>query len=150
VNEIRNAFFSFFVSLFQNYKSYMDIDNNDNNSSNKFRSTDFIIHGIHHGTSTSNNALEFVESIISTQMFEAFLEDRRCCPDDPEVLFFDESITAKHNRSKKQALTNISMGRAMKQSTDFLDDTNHLVRLHIVICILFNNTFSIMCSDFIF
>ena len=70
-----------------------------------------------------------MESITKTQMFEAFLEDRRSCPNDPEVLFFDESITAKQNRSAKTAISNISMGRTVKKQTTFLDDTKDLVSL---------------------
>jgi len=62
-------------------------------------------------------------------MFDRFLEERRENQDDPEVKFFDESISAKINRSKKTALANI--GRHAKKATPFLEDTSAAVRLSI-------------------
>ncbi len=47
------------------------------------------------------------------QMFERFVEERIANPKQPEILFFDESIIAKLNRSK----TNIT-----KRRTPFLSD----------------------------
>ena len=55
-------------------------------------------------------------------MFQTFLEERRQCPNDPEVLYFDDSINAKFNRSKKATL----IGR--KKDTAFLDDKRSEVR----------------------
>jgi dDENN domain len=115
--EIRQSFLRFFVSIFQNYRDYVDKD--------KFQSTEFLANGIH---GISQNALKFVESTIQTQMFQAFLDERCCCPNDAEVRFFDECITAKQNRSTKKAIHNISLGRTVKKETTFLDDTTYTVR----------------------
>jgi hypothetical protein len=54
-------------------------------------------------------------------MFHNFIEERRESPNDPEVLFFDDTINAKFNRSKKATLT------LRKKETAFLDDTRSLV-----------------------
>ena len=55
-------------------------------------------------------------------MFQVFTVERRENPRDPEVMFFDDSITAKLNRSKKTALT-----RGGKRETKFLNDTGSMV-----------------------
>lgn len=54
-------------------------------------------------------------------MFHGFTEERGESPHDPEVLFFDHSINAKINRSKKVTLT----GR--KKETSFLNDNRSMV-----------------------
>jgi hypothetical protein len=61
-------------------------------------------------------------------MFDRFLEERQQNPRNPVVVFFDESINAKLNRSKKAALTHIGRGGG-KKSTDFLDDRSGVVSL---------------------
>jgi hypothetical protein len=61
-------------------------------------------------------------------MFDRFLEERQQNPNNPVVVFFDESINAKLNRSKKAALTHIGRGGG-KKATDFLDDRSGVVSL---------------------
>lgn len=55
-------------------------------------------------------------------MFQVFAVERVEDSNDPEVLFFDDSITAKINRSKKATLA-----RGGKKETKFLDDTGSMV-----------------------
>lgn len=73
------------------------------------------------GLNLSSNSTEFVGALLKTQMFQVFTVERHENPHDPEVLFFDDSITAKMNRSKKTALT-----RGGKKETRFLDDTRSM------------------------
>lgn len=82
----------------------------------KFRSDDFLA-----GLNLPESSAEWVKEILTTQMFHNFVEERCENPNDPEVLFFDDSINAKFNRSKKVVLT----GR--KKETAFLDDTRSMV-----------------------
>lgn len=56
-------------------------------------------------------------------MFQQFLEDRRANPNESHFRFFDESIVAKNNRSKR---TTIAAGG--KKGTPFLDDVSAKVR----------------------
>ena len=112
--EIRTAFLGFFVSILKNYKQFVDDDSS-------FRSAEFL--GSLNASATST---EFVDSILMTQMFSRFLSERKENPTDPAVLFFDESINAKLNRSKKAALSNIGRG-GKKGTTAFLDDKSALV-----------------------
>jgi hypothetical protein len=102
----------FFVSLFQDYKTYIGRE--------KFLISEFLAN-----CNMSSSSLEFVEKILKTQMFHVFVEERRENPLDPEVRFFDDSITAKINRSKKAALANMGKG---KKQTSFLNESFHKVR----------------------
>lgn len=56
----------------------------------------------------------FMAQLIATQMFDRFVEDRVFSPRLPEVLFFDQSINQKLNRS-------LSIGKK-KYDCSFLDD----------------------------
>lgn len=98
--------------MFRDYRQYLE--------KSSFRSAEFL-----GSLNASVRGIEFVREILETQMFERFLEDRRQGPEDPEVVFFDESINAKMNRSKKTQLTNIAHGE--KTCTAFLDDTSGVV-----------------------
>ena len=89
-----------------------------------FRTNEFLATGI---SGITNSSMLFMESVVKTQMFHCFVDERRSCPEDAEVKFFDDSITAKHNRSTKKAITNISMGRTIKKQTNFLNDTAYRV-----------------------
>jgi DENN domain-containing protein 5 len=106
--EIRRAFLRFFTSLFQTYRSYLD--------GTEFRSLDFLA-----SLNILNGSAEFVAALLGTQMFQGFVVERGESPYDPEVLFFDDSINAKINRSKTMVLT----GR--KKETSFLNDTRSMV-----------------------
>lgn len=69
------------------------------------------------GVNYSTRSRRFVANILGTQMFQRFLEERSENPNDAEVLFFDESIVAKNNRSMKRTIT-----KGGKQVTPFLSD----------------------------
>lgn len=106
VNGIREGFLRFFVSLFQDYRSYI--------KKRAFQQSDFVA-----SFNFSKNVSDYISSITKTQMFQSFITERIYHPNDPEVLFFDESIKAKQNRSK--------MNIARKQETAFLNDTTQVV-----------------------
>ena len=109
--EIRQAFLRFFVSLFRDYRKYLDEEG--------FRDEEFL-----DGLGLSAGSIAFVKYLLQTQMFHVFADERRENPTDPEVLFFDDSITAKLNRSKKTALS-----RGGKKETKFLNDTRSMVSI---------------------
>jgi hypothetical protein len=120
--EIRDAFLRFFVALLQNYRSYFN--------EAEFQAVEFV-----QSLSLSPNSFEFCQDFVKTQLFHRFLEERRELS-DPEVRFFDESINAKVNRSKKNAL--MSFGRVEVKDTTFLDDASRVVSFcvarSVVIC----------------
>jgi dDENN domain len=90
------------------YRSYIDgID---------FRASEFIA-----SLNLPANSANFVRSVVASQMFHGFIDEATENEKDPSVLFFDASINAKINRSKKTVLT----GR--KKETSFLKDNGSLV-----------------------
>ncbi|GKZ00040.1 hypothetical protein MPSEU_000957400 [Mayamaea pseudoterrestris] len=109
---IREGFLRFFVSLLQNYRTFL--------KETEFQATCFI-----QSLCLGESSTEFCDSFVKTQLFHRFIEERRE-RSDPEVLLFDESINAKINRSKKNAL--MSFGRPDMKDTAFLDDTSHSVK----------------------
>lgn len=105
--EVRDAFLRFFISLLEDYRLYL--------AHNGFRSDEFV-------DSQPAPDREFMTAMVRTQMFDCFVVERRECPNDPEVRFFDESILAKFNRSK------MVLARGGKKETPFLDDAAYEVR----------------------
>jgi IQ calmodulin-binding motif len=58
----------------------------------------------------------WLSQVLKTQLFQRFLEIRLEDPNDASVLFFDESVIAKNNRSVKKSL------KQGKITTPFLDN----------------------------
>jgi len=108
--EIRNAFLRFYVAVFNNYEKYLvKKPGND-----RFRSAEFLA-----SLNLPSGSHHFVSSMLATQMFQRFVQERQANPSSPSILFFDQSIVAKNNRSKKTTLKG-----GGKQKTPFLDDTS--------------------------
>jgi hypothetical protein len=106
--EIRKSFLRFFTSIFNNYSKFAS----DEPTANElFQSEAFLDD---RGFSLSKR--EWLAEVLATQMFQRFMEERIDDPHEATILFFDESITAKNNRSKKKTL---KQGR---MTTPFLDD----------------------------
>mmetsp|Transcript_20703 Transcript_20703/g.53417 ORF Transcript_20703/g.53417 Transcript_20703/m.53417 type:complete len:819 (+) Transcript_20703:508-2964(+) len=96
VGEIRASFLRFFLSLFRNYKRYL--------SGEKYRKESMVV--------DRSDCSEFLSKVLDTSSFEYFIR-LRCAPAAPpppllcsmlfrprdEVLFFDDSIEDKKNRS---------------------------------------------------
>ena len=109
--EIREAFLRFFVALLQDYRAFLD--------ETGFRAAEFI-----QSLNLVQCSADFCGELVKTQLFQRFLEERQEV-NDAEVRFFDESIKAKINRSRRNALLNF--GRADSKQTTFLDDTSWTV-----------------------
>lgn len=105
--EVRNAFLRFFVSIMRHYGEYMEEE-------------DFNTDGFLSALGLSGRNRQLVSTLTQTQLFQRFLQERRESPNDPECIFFDESINAKLNRSKLKTLANI--GRGGRRDTRFIDD----------------------------
>uniref|UniRef100_A0A7S1KMY1 UDENN domain-containing protein n=1 Tax=Percolomonas cosmopolitus TaxID=63605 RepID=A0A7S1KMY1_9EUKA len=100
-SKIRMAFFRFFVSLFQKYRHFMvkvNLDNTDGNQfelnySPFFKKDQFV-------RDQPLTDRPFVRRLLETQAFDQFVKQRTLNNNSAEVVFFDESIQAKLNRSK--------------------------------------------------
>ena len=108
VKKIRAAFLRFFTSIFNRYEKFV-VKTGDEAP---FRSEAFLQDLI---LSPSNR--NFVSSILNTQMFNTFLQERAENSSHSDILVFDESIIAKNNRSKVGTLV-----KGGKVPTPFLSD----------------------------
>jgi DENN domain-containing protein 5 len=131
--ELRNAFLRFLVTIFKGYRSFLLAEKHDLFDENEFVDDQQL----------SEANLEFLQLVLKTQLFQRFLEERRDNPNHPEMRFFDESIIAKNNRSRKHTLT-----KGGKKPTPFLDDESGKVRQSFVLygwvtgnCFLFSHPF---------
>jgi hypothetical protein len=99
VEQIRTAFFRFFVALLLKYRNYMIKPSPDANVATDpdfdkyFRRAQFI-------KEQSEGSKFWMNTFIRTQAFNRFLMDRLLNENMNEITFFDESIQAKLNRSK--------------------------------------------------
>jgi hypothetical protein len=118
--EIRNAFLRFFVTVFKGYGGCVLED-----KGNDLFDEDMFVDD----KKLKEGCLDFLQRVLQTQMFQIFLQERNDNPDSPELRFFDESIIAKNNRSKK---ANLTMGG--KKPTPFLDDESGEVSRTLVSC----------------
>uniref|UniRef100_K3W6U9 Arf-GAP domain-containing protein n=1 Tax=Globisporangium ultimum (strain ATCC 200006 / CBS 805.95 / DAOM BR144) TaxID=431595 RepID=K3W6U9_GLOUD len=107
---IRKAFLRFFVTLFKKYAQYLNMSprNGKNGNESLFDGEAFL------RDNYDAMSRPFMAQLIATQMFDRFVEDRVFNPQFPEVLFFDQSINQKLNRS-------LSIGKK-KYDCSFLDD----------------------------
>lgn len=108
--KIRQAFLRFFVSVLLNYDKYLNTDDCT------FDAARFVSNV---GTNDGPLTKDFVASMADTQMFSHFIDRSFNHPDDPEVLFFHEHVTAKRNRKKNP----LNLKQWNKNATTpFLDD----------------------------
>lgn len=92
------------------YEKFVDAHNIE------FRHDDFI-------DDFEDDERAFVSTLIKSQMFERFIEERIANPNQCEVRIFDESIKAKKNRSKKMTLV-----KGGKRETPFLADESGQIK----------------------
>ncbi|CAG8470634.1 5561_t:CDS:10 [Ambispora gerdemannii] len=125
--KVQDSFIRVFASLLRNYRAYMpngNIRNNGNGKSvisetskdlceDEFFQKEIFLKNV------DREAKPFLSCLMDSQAFSQFIHERLARPaDDPEILFFDESITAKLNRSKL---------KLSKEATRFLDDASYAI-----------------------
>lgn len=119
-NRIQDSFISLFVSLIKNYRQYLIPLEKRNQGAGDisdmplqedwFKKNDFI-------NSFEKENRPFIQMLCETQGFVQFtLEHAEKPENDHEVLFFDELIKTKKNRSKL---------KLTKLDTPFINDTHH-------------------------
>lgn len=106
---IRMSFLKFFTSTFSEYDAYIT------------QNGGFDLEGFLKPLPRLNpQYLEFLSSLLDSQMFCCLIEEKVSNPSQPEIQLFDESIIAKKNRSRK------SIGK--KTETPFLSDISQKIR----------------------
>ena len=114
--EFQAQFYRLFVSLFKNYREFLIFPSKEP-MVDPHHACGFDKQGFLKSNAASNHA--FLKQFLETQAFQAFVELRtHPNPNDTDVLYFDESITAKKNRSRFQV---------KKHATPFLNDKTHSI-----------------------
>jgi pentatricopeptide repeat protein len=88
---VQEAFHQFFVSALKDYRKYLSLP--PVTPKPCFNRTDFLSH------QKADNFL-FLTELCMTQQFDDFLTRIMYSPGEPDLVFFDQSIDAKKNRSK--------------------------------------------------
>jgi hypothetical protein len=102
---VQEAFLRFYVAMLQDYRKFMPTENVDKRSSwrgkegvsdARFKIDEFI-------QSSSAEFRPFIEEMVMTQQFDDFITKRMFdAKKAPDVIFFDQSIEAKKNRSRRK------------------------------------------------
>jgi hypothetical protein len=109
VADIRSAFLRFIVATFADYEDSLL----ENSGYDLFNGQKFV-----EDVGSRGGTKIFLKNVLASQLFQRFLEERTENPEIPEIRFFDESIAAKRNRSKRETLAK----GGKKKPTPFLDD----------------------------
>ena len=124
VSKIRHAFLNVFTSIMRNYQQFFTFQENksamEDNESLKhiYQTQDFLL-------DLDFESRLFMKRFTTSQSFYVFIRGRHpnLCEQDPSILFFDECIKAKRNRS---ILT------LQKEIVEFLTDESFRIRDTIV------------------
>jgi hypothetical protein len=93
ISDIRHSFLKPFISILRNYKSFLLNYSRKDDGNPLFNISGFLLE-------FPAGASEFLTPFLSTQLFDRFCEDRISGKGDVvEILFLDEMIIAKKNRS---------------------------------------------------
>ncbi|OQR94357.1 hypothetical protein ACHHYP_01447 [Achlya hypogyna] len=113
-DDVRMAFLRFFVSVLKRYAAYLNTNSSMTNTAPIFDAASYL--------RDNSDALSrpFLATMTESQMFQRFCEDRLFNPSLPEVVFFDQAINQKLNRS-------LSLGKK-KHDVSFLEDMSDAIR----------------------
>ena len=94
-DKAQEAFLRFFVALLRDYRKYLEVPEPSPISLRKpsFDRAAFI-------AECRVDNIPFLSDMCSTQQFDDFLTRRMYSPGEPDLVFFDQNIDAKLNRSK--------------------------------------------------
>lgn len=90
-DRVQEAFLRFFVALLKDYRQFATPPNDTEQG--LFHKEDFI-------ASQKPESQPFLAELCETQQFEDYTAKRLYSPGEPDVIFFDQSIDAKLNRSR--------------------------------------------------
>jgi hypothetical protein len=88
-DSVQEAFLRFYVSMLRGYSKHIVV----HTDSDAFKTEEFI-------NSQRQDCKYFLKEFCSTQQFDCFITKKMYEPNSPDIIFFDQSITAKKNRSK--------------------------------------------------
>ena len=109
-DRLQEAFLRFFVAILKDYRKCVHVPDKsklDLQSSSSPDSKDWLSWGKNHRfdtdsfiTSQKSEYFLYLSELCSTQQFDDFITKRLYSPELPDIIFFDQSIDAKLNRSR--------------------------------------------------
>lgn len=108
-DNVQESFLRFYVSMLRDYKKFVATDHG-------FNTKDFI-------RSQRSDYKLFLKEFCHTQQFDCFVTKKIFHSQDPAILFFDQSINAKRNRSKMSL---------KKKETSFLTEAQAHIKLRTI------------------
>jgi pentatricopeptide repeat protein len=104
---VQEAFLRFFVALLKDYRRFLRIPDSSKLGPPSLGSNDWIEWSNQHSfnqakyiASQKREYNSYLTELCSTQQFDDFITKRLYSPNQPDVIFFDQSIDAKLNRSR--------------------------------------------------
>jgi len=106
-DRLQEAFLRFFVSIFKDYRTFIHVPDKSTLGSSSTGPGEWLGWGHSHkfdtdGFIASQNSdyFAYLSELCSTQQFDDFITKRLYSPELPDIIFFDQSIDAKLNRSR--------------------------------------------------
>ncbi|VEU44558.1 unnamed protein product [Pseudo-nitzschia multistriata] len=106
-DRLQEAFLRFFVAVFKDYRKFIHVPDKSKLESQSTGPGDWLNWGQNHkfdrdGFIASQNSdyYYYLSELCSTQQFDDFITKRLYSPELPDIIFFDQSIDAKLNRSR--------------------------------------------------
>ena len=110
---VQESFLRFYVTMLKDYRRFLTPLSNKVSSTRWSGNRDFQMEEFI--SSQQSDVKPFLQELCETQQFDDFITKRIYSPHEADVIFFDESITAKSNRSKMTI---------KKKKTTFLHSSN--------------------------
>jgi len=106
-DRLQEAFLRFFVAMFKDYRKFLHVPDTSKIGSPAPTSEDWLNWGNNHKferesflASQKPEYYSYLSELCSTQQFDDFITKRLYSPKLPDIIFFDQSIDAKLNRSR--------------------------------------------------
>eukprot|EP00536_Pseudo-nitzschia_multiseries_P000357 jgi/Psemu1/317290/estExt_fgenesh1_pm.C_50007 len=108
-DRLQEAFLRFFVAILRDYRKFLHVPDKSKLGSPSTDSGDWLDWGQSHKfdrdsfiASQNSEYFAYLSELCSTQQFDDFITKRLYSPELPDIIFFDQSIDAKLNRSRLQ------------------------------------------------
>jgi pentatricopeptide repeat protein len=106
-DRVQEAFLRFFVALLKDYRRFLHVPDSSKLGAPLVGSSDWIEWSHQHSfdqtkfiASQKAECTAYLSELCSTQQFDDFVTKRLYSPNQPDIIFFDQSIDAKLNRSR--------------------------------------------------
>jgi len=96
---VQEAFLRFYVAILEDYRRFLSYKSTPDAPS-QWQASNHVFYMKGFISAQRSHFRPFLEDFCRTQLFDDFITKRMYNPEEPDVMFFDQSITAKMNRSK--------------------------------------------------